>query len=145
MVFRTLFFLPYVVASVVNAEMWRHIFSPVRGIGIKLAQNLGWEWANISFFGNRDVVLLSIAIVDNWQWWGFLMAVYLAVMQTIPTDLFDAAKVDGANSWQEFIHVIIPGIRPTLGYTLIMTMAASFITFEYVWILTQGGPAGDSG
>lgn len=144
MLFRALFFLPYVVAPVVNAEIWRHILNPVRGIGALLANNLGWEWARISFFANLDLVLWSIAGVDNWHWWGFVMALYLAAMQSIPSDLLDAAKVDGASGWQEFIHIILPGIRPTLVYTLVLTMMASFRIFDYVWILTEGGPAGRS-
>ena len=81
---------------------------------------------------------------DNWHWWGFLMILFLTAMQNIPMDLYDAAKIDGANRWQEFRHVTLPGIRPTLMFMLMMTAIWSFLGFDYVWILTQGGPAGSS-
>ena len=59
-------------------------------------------------------------------------------------DLFDAAKMDGASRWQQFLHVTLPGIRPTIMFMLLMTAIWSFLSFDYVWILTQGGPAGSS-
>jgi raffinose/stachyose/melibiose transport system permease protein len=139
--FRVIYSIPYVVAAVVTCQMWRYIINPIHGIGPQLERIFGWEWASISLLGNREFVLWTIAGINNWHWWGFVMILYLSAMQSIPPDLFDAAKVDGASGWQEFIHIIIPGIRPTLVYSLIMTASASFLTFDYVWILTQGGPA----
>ena len=72
------------------------------------------------------------------------MVLFLAAMQNIPPDLYDAAKIDGANRWHEFRHVTVPGIRPTLVFMFMMVGIWSFLAFEYVWILTQGGPAGSS-
>ena len=86
----------------------------------------------------------AVAFVDNWHWWGFLMVLFLAAMQNIPADLYEAARIDGANPWQEFWNVTIPGIRPTLVFMLLMTAIWSFLVFDYIWILTQGGPAGAS-
>jgi raffinose/stachyose/melibiose transport system permease protein len=65
-------------------------------------------------------------------------------MQSIPMELYDAAKIDGANRWQEFRYVTLPGIRPVVLFMLMMTAIWSFLVFEYIWILTQGGPAGSS-
>ena len=141
MLFRVLYFIPYVVAPVVTAEIWRYLLNPIHGIGVMLQQSFGWEWANVGFFSNRSVVLWSIANVDNWNWWGFILILYLSAMQSIPADLYDAAQVDGANGWQEFIHITLPSIRPTFVYTLVLTVTASFLVFDYVWILTEGGPA----
>jgi raffinose/stachyose/melibiose transport system permease protein len=72
------------------------------------------------------------------------MVLFLAAMQNIPPDLYEAAKLDGANRWEEFRDVTIPGIRPTLIFMLLMTSIWSFLTFDSIWILTQGGPAGAS-
>ena len=72
------------------------------------------------------------------------MVLFLAAMQTIPPDLYEAARLDGANRWQEFRDVTLPGIRPTLVFMILMTTIWSFLTFDYIWILTQGGPAGAS-
>ncbi len=141
MIFRILYFIPYIVAPVVNAEIWRYILNPLHGIGAQLERHLGWGWANIGFFTDRDLVLWSIANVDNWHWWGFLFVLYLTAMQSVSRDLYDAAKVDGASAWEQFRHVTVPGIRPTLFYTLMITLSGSFLIFDYVWILTEGGPA----
>jgi raffinose/stachyose/melibiose transport system permease protein len=141
--FRTVLFMPYILPSVISASIWRFLLSPRMGIGSQLAK-VGVQGMDVAFLGKPETALLSIAFVDNWHFWGFLMVLFLAAMQSIPPDLYDAAKIDGANRWQEFLHVTIPGIRPTLVFMLMMVGIWSFLAFEYIWILTQGGPAGTS-
>ncbi len=143
MAFRTLLFLPYVLPSVITASIWSNLFNPRLGLGAQLAR-LGIPGLNRAFLGSPDTVLLSIAFIDNWHFWGFLMVLFLAAMQNISPDLYDSAKIDGANRWQEFRHVTVPGIRPTLFFMLMMVAVWSFLVFDYVWLLTQGGPAGAS-
>lgn len=140
MFYRVAYFLPYVIASVVNAQIWRNILHPTMGIGPFLAER-GLEFMNIAFFGNRHVVLYSIAFVDNWHWWGFLVVLYLAAMQAIDPELYEAARLEGASRWQEWRHVTLPGILPTLVFTVLMTIIWSFLVFDYIYLLTQGGPA----
>ena len=143
MFYRTALFIPYILPSVITAAIWANLLSPRRGIGAQLAK-MGFESLNRAFLGNPDTALLSIAFVDNWHFWVFLVVLFLAAMQGITKDLYDAAKIDGANRWHEFIHVTIPGIRPTLLFMLMMVAIWSFLVFDYVWLLTQGGPAGSS-
>ena len=141
--FRTVYFIPYVIAAVINAQIWSNILNPSLGIGAQLA-HLGFKWADIKFFGDARVVLYAIAFVDNWHWWGFLVVLYLAAMQSVDFQLYEAARLEGASRWQEFWHVTLPGIRPTLVFTLLITVIFSFLVFDYVYILTQGGPANAS-
>lgn len=143
MFYRTSLFIPFILPSVIVASIWRNLLSPSVGLGGQLVK-AGIPGLDIAFLGNTKTALLAIAFVDNWHFWGFLMVLFLAAMQNIPADLYDAAKIDGANRWQEFRHVTIPGIRPTLAFMLMMVAIWSFLVFEYVWILTQGGPAGAS-
>ncbi len=143
MIYRTLLFMPYVIPSVVVAAIWRYLLSPRFGIGSQLA-HLGISGLDVAFLGRPDTALVSIAFADSWHFWGFLMVLFLAAMQSIPNDLYDAAKVDGANRWQEFLHVTLPGIRATVSFMLMTVMIWSFLVFEYVWLLTQGGPGGAS-
>ena len=140
MAYRVAYFLPYVIASVVNSQIWRNILHPTMGIGVWLADH-GLKFMGVAFFGNRQTVLYSIAFVDNWHWWGFLVVLYLAAMQAVDRELYEAARIEGANRWQEWRHITLPGIRPTLVFTILMTIIWSFLVFEYVYILTQGGPA----
>ena len=143
MFYRTLLFIPYIIPGVVAAAIWRNLVSPRVGIGSIFA-DLGIPGLDFAFLGNTKSALYTIAFIDNWHFWGYLMILFLAAMQAIPSDLYDAAKVDGANRWQEFRHVTIPGIRPTLVFMIMMVAVWSFLTFDYIWILTQGGPARSS-
>ena len=142
--FRVAFFVPYMIASVVNAAIWQSLFDPSRGIGAALS-SVGIPWfEGVSLFGNQRFALPAVAFVDNWHWWGFVVVLFLTAMQSVDPELYEAAKIDGANRWQQFLNVTLPGIRPTLVFVLLMTMIWSFLVFDYIYIITQGGPAGAS-
>jgi raffinose/stachyose/melibiose transport system permease protein len=144
MLFRTVFFIPYVTASVVNAAVWQNLLNPTNGIGVDLG-HLGIPvLGHVSFFGNPSWALPSVNFVVDWHWWGFLAVIFLAAMQGIDPSLYDAAKVDGANRWQQFRHITIPGIQPTLAFLALMTVVWSLKVFDYIYIITRGGPGGAS-
>ena len=94
--------------------------------------------------GQPSTALLTIAFVDNWHYWGFLATILLVALQSVSPELYEAAKIDGANLRQQFRHVTIPGIRPTLVFMFMITSIWSFLVFEYVWVMSQGGPAGST-
>jgi raffinose/stachyose/melibiose transport system permease protein len=143
MLYRTILFIPYILPSVITASIWRNLMSPSQGIGAELAK-AGLPGLDYALLGNPQTALWAVAFTDNWHFWGFLMVLFLAAMQNISPDLYDAARIDGANRWQEFRFVTIPGIRPTLIFMLMMVAVWSFLAFEYIFILTQGGPARSS-
>jgi raffinose/stachyose/melibiose transport system permease protein len=137
MLFRALYFIPYVIASVVNAAVWKMLLSPTSGIGHLFGNDHAW-------LGDTATSLLSVNVVVDWHFWGFLAVIFFAAMQGVEPTLYDAAKVDGANKWQQFKSVTIPGIRPTLIFLILMTVIWSLKAFDYIFIMTQGGPAGSS-
>ena len=142
--FRIAYFIPYVVASVVNAAIWKNILDPERGIGSALA-SMGIPFLDgVSFFGNTRLALPSVAFVNMWVWWGFILLLFLTALQSVDQELYDAAKIDGANRWQQFLNVTLPGIRPTFIFVVLLTIINSLLVFDYVFIITQGGPAGAS-
>ncbi|PSK92367.1 carbohydrate ABC transporter membrane protein 1 (CUT1 family) [Murinocardiopsis flavida] len=142
LLFRLLFFVPYVVATVVSASIWRQLLNPSVGIGGVLG-DFGVPWAaDINALGDGDLALGAIALINNWQWWGFLMLLFLAAMRSVDPSLYEAARLDGAGRWREFWHITLPGIRPTFVFLFLMTIIWSFLVFDYVYILTQGGPGG---
>ncbi|HWQ12533.1 MAG TPA: sugar ABC transporter permease [Roseiflexaceae bacterium] len=143
MIFRAAIFIPYILPTVIVAQIWRNLLSPTQGVGAALA-DIGIQGLDKAFLGQSSTALYAIAFVNNWQWWGFLMVLFLAAMQNIPRELYEAARIDGATRWDEFRFVTIPGIKPTLVFMLLMTAIWSFLIFDYVFILTQGGPAGSS-
>ncbi len=141
MFFRTAFFLPYVIAAAVSGKIWTALMNPYYGLNA-IFDRLGWETlAEMKWIGDPNIALFSVAFVDNWHWWGFIMVLILGALQQIDSSLYEAARVDGANRMQELFHISIPGIRQTIAFLLIMTIMWSFLTFDYVWVMTKGGPA----
>ncbi|MEV8388932.1 MULTISPECIES: sugar ABC transporter permease [unclassified Streptomyces] len=144
MLFRVAYFIPYVVATVVSGSIWESLLSPDEGIGHGLA-DLGLPFLkDVNFLGDPHLALGTVAFVNTWQWWGFLVVIFLASMQAVNPSQYEAARLDGANLWQEFWHITLPGIRPTLMFLSLMTVIWSFLVFDYIYILTQGGPAGST-
>ncbi|HEY5224475.1 MAG TPA: sugar ABC transporter permease [Microbacteriaceae bacterium] len=142
--FRVLFFIPYLIASVVNAQIWKNLLDPTGGLAAQL-DKIGIHWLdNIFFFGDSHLALYSVAFVDNWHFWGFLVILFMAAMQGVDASRFEAARIDGANAWQEFWHIALPGIRPTLMFALMIISLWSLLAFDYAYVLTGGGPAGSS-
>jgi raffinose/stachyose/melibiose transport system permease protein len=140
--FRLIYFIPYTIASVVNAAIWKNIYDGNRGV-VPLLADLGiTSLEGIAPLGNTRLALPAVAWVDTWHWWGFLVVIFLAAMHAVDTELYDAVKVDGGGRWREFRDVTIPGIRPTLIFVLLLTVIGSLLVFDYIYIMTQGGPAG---
>jgi raffinose/stachyose/melibiose transport system permease protein len=135
LLFRVAYFIPYIVASVVSASIWRSLLSPDAGVGQAFGINL---------LGDRRFALGSVAFVNNWAWWGFLVVIFLAAMQSINPSLYEAAAMDGASPTRQFFAITLPGIRPTFAFLGLMTIIWSFLSFDYVYILTEGGPAGST-
>jgi raffinose/stachyose/melibiose transport system permease protein len=142
LLFRAIYFIPYITASVVNAAVWQQLLDPQQGLAYEL-DRIGIHWLdNLYFLGDKKLALASVAFVDNWHFWGFLVVIFLAAMQSIDTELYNAAMVDGASGWERFYHITLPGIRSVLGLALLLVTVWSLLVFEYPFIMTQGGPAG---
>jgi raffinose/stachyose/melibiose transport system permease protein len=132
------------VASVVNAAIWKNILDPERGIGSALA-SIGFPFLDgVAFFGSEPLALPSVAFVNIWVWWGFILLLFLTALQSVDQELYDAAKIDGAGRWQQFLNVTLPGIRPTFVFVVLLTIINSLLVFDYIFIITRGGPAGAS-
>ena len=137
--FQAIFLLPYVLSPVANAVIWQNIIlSPVSGL-------LGYFSRTVmpmqTPLANPDTALYAVASVDIWHFWGYLTVIFLAAMKQTPEDQLEAAFLEGANGWQVFWNVTLPNILPTLGLMLVLVTIVSFLTFDYVYLITQGGPA----
>lgn len=141
MFLRTVYFMPYVISAVVAGRIWTAYMNPFYGLNTMFGK-MGFEkLSKVLWLGEPKIALFSVAFVDNWHWWGFVMVLFLGALQQVDPTLYEAARVDGANGLQELIHVSIPGIRQTIAFVLIMTIMWSFLTFDYVYVMTNGGPA----
>lgn len=138
MVFRALCFLPYVVSSVVAGEVFSSFYSPFVGIGSL------FESLKFAPLGNTKIALLAVAFVDNWHWWGFVLVLMISALHQVDMELYDAAAIDGTNTFQKFFYITLPQIKNSILSYLVFNIVACWKTFDYVWIMTQGGPAGST-
>lgn len=131
--FLPVYFMPTVLPVVVVCVIWMYIYHPNYGLGKLLG---------ISFLGRSSTALYAITFANIWAWWGFLCAVFYSAIQGVSKELYEAAMLDGANSWQTFRYITLPQIAPTVIFMEIMTLIWSAQVFDWVWITTRGGPAG---
>ena len=137
--FQVVYFLPVVIATAITARVWQGmIYSPVTGI-FGLANRVGLHIANP--LASTSTALFGVATVDLWHWWGFLCVIFFAALRQVPREHIEAARIEGASFWQMMALVLLPSIRPTITLMVIMTVIWSFLVFDFVYILTQGGPA----
>ncbi|TKT69238.1 sugar ABC transporter permease [Aquamicrobium sp. LC103] len=137
--FQVIYFLPMIIATAIIARIWQGmIYSPVSGIN-GLLQRFGLP--TYDPLTQPSTALLGIATVDLWHWWGFLCVIFFAALRQVPQEHIEAARIEGANFWQMMRYVLLPAIRPTITLMMIMTVIWSFLVFDFVYILTQGGPA----
>lgn len=137
--FQVIYFLPVVIATVITARVWQGmIYSPVTGL-FGLAQDAGLPLTNP--LSQPSLALYGVATVDLWHWWGFLCVIFFAALRQVPAEQIEAARIEGATFWQMMRYVLLPGIRPTIVLMMIMTVIWSFLVFDFIYILTQGGPA----
>ncbi|MGQ9629228.1 MAG: carbohydrate ABC transporter permease [bacterium] len=136
-VFRTIYYLPAVVSGVAVAMLWKWIFSYEAGILNVLLWKVGIQGPN--WLGSPEWVLPSLIIMSLWGVGGG-MVIYLAGLQGIPTELYEAASIDGAGVWQRFWNVTIPMMTPVIFFNLVMGVIGSFQVFTQAYVMTQGGP-----
>lgn len=140
--YRTIFFLPVVFPLSLVSVVWVLILAP--GPGGLLNSLLSWlsfgAWGARDFLHDESYALPSIMLTSIWQGMGFQMVILLAGLQAIPQYFYEAAKVDGANLWQQFWHVTLPQLYHTLIFVILITTILTFRLFDQVQIMTQGGP-----
>ncbi len=141
--FRAGLFLPQILSMVVVGVTWRWIFNPVFGPLNMGLRSLGLDALTQSWLGDFNLALPSVGSIGTWVQYGFCMILFLAGMQRIPEDQYEAAELDGANGLKQFLYITIPNLRAELGVALVTTMIAAMRVFDLVFVTTRGGP-GDS-
>lgn len=137
--FRTTFFFPYVASLVAVAVVWNMLFFPSAGPVNSLLSALGVQnpprWS-----ASVDWAMITVILASVWKGMGYYMIIYLAALQSIPTILYEAAAVDGANAWQKFRYVTLPMLTPATFFISVMLTIASFKVFDLIMVMTGGGP-----
>lgn len=140
--FRTVAYLPVTLSMVICGLLWTWIFNPSFGLLNEALRALGLENLIAGWLSDTKIALYSVMWVDIWQWAGFHMVLYLAGLQGIPRELYEAAAIDGSSRWQSFLHVTIPQLNSTIVVNVMMAVTGGFIyNYEAVSVMTKGGPA----
>ena len=136
--FRAVFFFPYVASMVAICVCWNFMLMKDGPIN-QLIQAIGIPF-NKSWTADSTMAMWAIILVSVWRNMGYYMVIYLAALQGVPRELYEAATVDGANKWQQFTNITIPQLRPTTFFASIMMIISCFKIFDVVAIMTEGGP-----
>jgi multiple sugar transport system permease protein len=138
---RSFLMLPWAMPAFVAFLTWRVLYQPIGG-GINLVLTSTGLFPDIvDWLGQRSTAMPAIIAASVWRGFPFWFVSLLAALQSIPTELYEAARVDGANAWQRFWAVTFPGIRPVIIVTTLLSSIWTANSFENVWLLTQGGPS----
>ena len=138
-VFRTVIFLPQVIALVVVAVAWRQIYSPVGPLN-QLLDAVGLGALARGWLGDPSTALIAVGVIGTWIEMGLVMLLMLSGMSRIPQELFEAARLDGAGPVKEFFAIILPAVRGEITVALVLTIIAALKTFDLVYMTTSGGP-----
>jgi multiple sugar transport system permease protein len=136
--FRSVYFAPYVTTLVAAAVIWRYLLNTRYGLVNYGLGALGVE--PVDWLGDARWALPAIILMSIWKNFGYNMVIFVAGLQSIPEDLYEAAELDGAGRWHRFRHVTLPMLAPTLGFVTIITLIGYFQLFAEPYVMTQGGP-----
>ena len=135
--FRTVFYMPNMISMIIGGYMWMFIVTKVL---YYMADNWGFTFLDKSWIGDPKYAFIAIIIVASWGSIGYLMIIYMAALQGVPSSLKEAATLDGASGWQTFWSIILPMIRHAVTICVFWTLNASFQVFDVIYSLTGGGP-----
>jgi multiple sugar transport system permease protein len=136
--FRSIFFMPVVTTLVAVAIVWRYLYHPQYGlVNAGLAQ---LHLPAVDWLGDPRWAMPAIIVMTVWKNFGYNMLIFVAGLQSIPEELYEAAALDGAGAWARFVHVTLPGLAPTFLFVGVTTMLGMFQMFSEPYVMTQGGP-----
>jgi multiple sugar transport system permease protein len=139
--FRTLYYIPVITSWVVVSILFRYLFQSPKGlINHILLDILHVIQQPVAWFRQPATAFIPILLLGIWKGIGWSMVIFLAALQTIPREFYDAAAIDGATAWRQLTSITLPLIRPTLVFTLVMLMIGGFNVFISVVLITDGGP-----
>lgn len=142
-IYRTIYFMPVVSSMVAVALLWRWIYNPDFGLLNSFLRMIGFknppQWLASTVWSKPAIMIMWI-----WKGAGYNMLLYLAALQGVPQQLYEAASIDGANAWQKFWHVTFPMLAPTNFFIVVMGIIGGFQAFGEIYVMTGGGPAGST-
>ncbi|HYQ73564.1 sugar ABC transporter permease [Cellulomonas sp.] len=140
--FRTSLFLPFIISLAVAALAWSYLIDPQVGLLHYWLRGMGIDLGNV--LQDPTLAMPAVALVAVWKNFGFYMVIFMAGLQEIPGSLYEAAKMDGAGAWSRFRHITLPMLSSTMAFVLIFAMIAALQAFDQIYVMTGGGPYGNT-
>ncbi|MGI9254952.1 MAG: carbohydrate ABC transporter permease [Thermomicrobiales bacterium] len=140
-IFRVILLIPWAIAPVANAILWKWIYNANYGVLNAIVTGIGITERPVNWLGNPNLALRMLMLADVWKSVPFITLLLLAGLQNVPGHLYRAATVDGANAWQRFRFVTLPGLRIPLMLAVVLQTIWSFKVFDLIFVLTKAGPA----
>lgn len=140
-VFQSIYFMPVCIGFASGAFLWLYLGQPQIGPLLSLLQSLGLANANTNLYTSMWGAMTVVIAMVTWKVVGLQMLLLLSGLQSIPEEVNEAARIDGANAWQLFLRITLPLLRPTLALVLVFSVAGSLLAFDQFYIMTNGGPA----
>lgn len=138
--FRTLYLSPLVLSGVIVGLLWQWIYNPSFGLANSFLTAIGLQQFTSSWLGDKNIVMACIMLVSTWRELGFYIVIFTVAIQNIPKELYEAAKLDGANSWHLHQYITLPLINTTILTSFVLSIIGSLQFFDIIWVMTQGGP-----
>lgn len=142
--FRTVLFLPSVLAITVIGFTWQLLYNPSIGLINQLLKAIGLGSLAQAWLGQESTAIYAIIAVSQWQWTGYMLLLFVVAIHAIPSELYEATRIDGADAWQQFRHVTVPSVRETTLVLSAVTVIGAFKVFDIIWVMTAGGPNNSS-
>ena len=140
-IYRTALFLPVVMSFVVVGILWTWLYNNDFGLVNELLRSIRLGGIATDWLGDTRFALWALIVVDIWKWYGFHMVIFLAGLQTIPADLYEAASLDGASAWNKLIRITLPLLRPVMLVNVTLSLLGALNVFDIPFVMTEGGPA----
>lgn len=141
---RVLFLIPAMLSSLAIGYIWSYIYSPTFGFLDTFLSKIGLPGWQQDWLGNPHLVLFSLIFTNSWAFVGFSMVIFLAGLQAVPAELYEAANIDGTSGWQRFRQITFPLIAPSVTINVVLTLIGSMKVFDLIFVMTNGGPANAS-
>jgi raffinose/stachyose/melibiose transport system permease protein len=138
--FRTMLFLPSILPVVVVGLIWQLLLAPTMGLVDQALWEIGLGHWSRAWLGEADTAIFTVIMVSQWQWTGYIMALFMVAIRAIPRDLYEAMELEGASGPRIFFNLTVPGARETILIVTIITILGSLKVFDIVWVMTAGGP-----
>jgi len=135
---RSIYYLPFVCSMTAVGIVWSMLLDPNLGLVPYVLRLFGLE--SVSFLKDPNLAMPTIIVVSAWKGFGYTLTLITAAVLNVSASLYEAAQMDGANLWQKFVHITIPGIWPTISFCIVTTMIGALQMFDQAYVMTQGGP-----